>query len=178
MNAVLKPVEYRELLIGCGSNLAKQVFQKDTTKEWKALTTLDMVPSHKPDVVHDLEVLPWPFDDNSFDEVHAYEVLEHLGKQGDYKTFFAHFSEIWRILKPDGLFYATVPMWDSPWAWGDPGHTRVITKNTLVFLNQAEYGQVGKTAMSDYRSLYKANLETMAFEEKEHTLAFILRAVK
>jgi hypothetical protein len=30
-----------------------------------------------PDVVHDLNNRPWPFDDNSFAEVAAYDVIEH-----------------------------------------------------------------------------------------------------
>lgn len=166
-----------ELLIGCGTNKAKQVYQNGN-EAWKCLTTLDIEPAHSPDVVWDLNLTPWPFDDNSFDEIHAYEVLEHLGEQGDYKSFFAHFSEIWRILKPDGLLYATTPMWDSPWAWSDPGHCRVISKHSLIYLNQGEYAQVGKTAITDYRPIYKANLETLAVEEKEHSLAFVLRAIK
>lgn len=149
-----------------------------TDPAWKNLTTVDMDPVHKPDVVHDLDVLPWPFEDSSFDEVHAYEILEHLGAQGDYKSFFAHFSEIWRVLKPGGFLYATVPMWDSPWAWADPGHRRVISRYSLIFLDQGEYSQVGKTAITDYRAIYKANLQTMVFEEKEHNLTFILRAAK
>lgn len=179
MSAVLKeyPAEYRELLIGCGSNLKKQVHQSGDG-DFRNLTTLDIDGSHKPDVLHDLNVLPWPFEDNSFDEIHAYEVLEHLGQQGDYKSFFAHFSEIWRILKPSGTIYGSCPMWDSPWAWGDPGHRRVITKNSLIFLSQAEYAQVGKTAITDYRSIYKADFEPLAYSENEHTFAFILKAIK
>lgn len=178
MNAQLKPLEYRELLLGCGRNRKKQVYPKGASGDFQNLTTLDIEPIHKPDFVHDLNVLPWPFEDNSFDEVHAYEVLEHFGTQGDYKAFFAHFSEVWRILKPDGQFFASTPMWDSPWAWSDPGHTRVITRQSLIFLSQAEYVQVGQTAITDYRPIYTANFEPLAFEEKEHQLAFILKALK
>lgn len=178
MNAVLKPEPFTELMIGCGTSKRKQVFQKDSSAEFQGLTTLDIDPVHKPDVVHDLNVLPWPFADNSFNEVHAYEVLEHFGKQGDTASFFAHFSEIWRVLKPGGRLFASVPMWDSPWAWGDPGHTRVISKGSLIFLNQQEYAQVGSTAITDYRSIYNCDFFPVAMEEKEHTFAFILEARK
>ena len=31
------------------------------------------------DVVHNLDIFPYPFEANSFDEVHCYHVLEHDG---------------------------------------------------------------------------------------------------
>jgi len=65
-----------ELLIGCGNSRDKRLMRLGDTKEWSCLTTLDFSPDAKPDVIHDLEVLPYPFEDNSFDEIHAYEVLE------------------------------------------------------------------------------------------------------
>lgn len=166
---------YKELLLGAGSNRDRKVWGGKEKLKFKNLITCDIEPSHGCDVVHDLNITPWPFADNEFDEIHAYEVLEHLGQQGDAKSFFAHFSEIWRILKPGGQLYASCPMWDSPWAWGDPSHRRVITKHSLVFLCQKEYEkQIGKTAMSDFRSIYKCNFEVLAIQEKEDALIFVL----
>lgn len=167
-----------ELLIGCGNSREKKVTGTWTKKEWSGLTTLDMDPACKPDVVHDLNVLPYPFEDNSFDEIHAYEVLEHCGRQGDYRFFFEQFYELWRILKPGGYLVATVPMWDSPWAWGDPGHTRVIPKESLIFLDRREYTQIGQTSMTDYRSLWRGDFQGYACTESEHQFGFILKAVK
>jgi SAM-dependent methyltransferase len=164
-----------ELLVGCGTDRAKKVRFELIPPVWTDLTTLDIDPSLNPDVVHDLTVLPYPFADESFREVHAYEVLEHCGTQGDWKFFFGQFYEFWRILKPGGYFIATVPMWDSPWAWGDPGHTRVIAKQALVFLDQRRYEQLGKTVMTDYRTWWKGDFATVATDENEHTLAFVLQ---
>jgi hypothetical protein len=91
----------------------------------------------------------------SMDEIHAYEVLEHIGRQGDVEGFFKEFQGYWEILRPGGALIGSVPAWDSQWAWGDPGHTRVIPPGTFAFLSQAEYeGQVGKTNMSDYRRFW------------------------
>jgi SAM-dependent methyltransferase len=178
MNAVLKLDGYSELMIGAGNSRLKKIKFRGMPQEWRGLTTLDIDDGCKPDVVHDLNVLPLPFADDSFDEIHAYEVLEHCGRQGDWKFFFDQFAEFWRILKPGGLLCATCPAHDSVWAWGDPGHTRVISFGSLVFLNQAEYEQVGKTAMTDYRPWYKADLRLVAQSTEKETFGFVLEAVK
>ena len=166
-----------ELLIGSGSNREKKMYFD--SKEWKQLVTLDYNHDHKPDVVHDLEVFPYPFDRETFDEIHAYEVLEHTGSQGDWKFFFAQWEEFYRILKPGGLFFATVPKWDSIWAFGDPSHKRVLSHASLVFLSQAEYEkQVGKTPMSDFRFCYKGNFETVMARYPGESFHFVLKAIK
>jgi SAM-dependent methyltransferase len=168
-----------ELLLGCGRSRDKRLTFDGVEKEWSGLVTLDNDPAVSPDVLHDLDVLPYPFDDNTFDEIHAYEVLEHCGKQGDWRGFFAQFSELHRILTPGGLLVASVPMWNSPWAWGDPGHTRVITQGSLAFLSQKVYAQeIGKTTLTDYRHVYKADFDAVAFHDTEHTFGFILKAIK
>jgi SAM-dependent methyltransferase len=179
MNAQVRPAERRELLIGCGNDKKKKITFSQSPDDWHNLTTLDIDPGCKPDVVWDLNVLPLPFDDNTFDEIHASEVLEHVGRQGDWKFFFDEFYDFWRILKPGGFLVATVPSWDSPWAFGDPGHTRVICRESLIFLDQTLYEQVGRTAMTDYRPWWKGDFETMgAMTKDEHQFAFVLRARK
>jgi hypothetical protein len=182
----------RELLIGCGRSREKRLRPPGRPAEWEALTTLDYNASHAPDVVHDLEVLPYPFDDGTFTEVHAYETLEHIGQQGDFRAFFAQFQELWRILEPGGFLAATCPSYRSMWAWGDPSHRRVITSGSLVFLSQAQYrsqvdGDPGpRTSMSDFRFCYAADFEAAKeptygralVSEDAENLWFILQAVK
>jgi SAM-dependent methyltransferase len=169
-----------ELLIGCGH---KETWTKwlgmNKEKEWKDLTTLDINPNVGADVVHDLEEVPYPFPDNHFDEIHAYEVLEHLGRQGDWRSFFKHFSEFYRILKPSGLVLATVPHWQGVWAWSDPGHTRILTEATLIFLSQTEYlRQQGKTHMTDYREWWKGDFNLVYSVVEGEGYSFGLQAIK
>ena len=168
-----------ELLIGAGSNHLKKV-APEGKPDWNKLVTLDINPDHKPDVLHDLTILPYPFPDNTFDEIHAYEVLEHTGQQGDCKFFLDQFAEFWRILKPYGILAGTSPYRTSPWAWGDPGHTRIISEESLTFLSQLEYiNQVGVTTMSDYRWLYKADFNKLHSEvQNEETFVFVLQTIK
>jgi SAM-dependent methyltransferase len=167
-----------ELLIGAGSRRLKHLIWQGRA-EWSAPVTLDINPDHKPDVVHDLTVLPLPFADDTFDEIHAYEVLEHTGQQGDWRFFFAQFSEFWRILKPGGVLLGTSPAPASNWVWGDPGHTRVISPEAVTFLVQPQYtAQVGITPMTDYRFVYRADFEPRLLQVEGGLFRYIVEAVK
>lgn len=178
------PSKTNHLLLGSGMFTEKRISVPTGPFEWQNLVTVDSNPDMKPSLVWDLNNIPLPFPDNAFDEIHAYEVLEHCGAQGDFRFFFQQFADLWRILKPGGYLMATVPMWDSPWAWGDPSHTRVITTGSLVFLNQQEYvNQIDKpigkrTSMTDFRRWYQADFECVAGNEGEHQFQFVLQAVK
>ncbi len=190
----------RVLLLGCGSRRERMVKVRGRT-DWtgQEVVTLDIDPRHKPDIVWDLNAVPWGgyrrdsdggmitdtgrlveiLEDNSFEEIHAYEVLEHLGRQGDLFTFFGTFREIYRLLEPDGRLAATVPRWESIWAWGDPGHSRIINAGTLAFLDQQQYkDQVGVTPMADYRSMWAGDFELSWHDYLPENFRFVLRAVK
>lgn len=194
---------YRELLLGCGHSrdkrldprefLPNQAVAPEDFRTWRGqLDTLDYELSCRPDFVCNLHRVPWQvsrlcdpcelptvLDESSYDELHAYEVLEHLGRQGDFRAFFAHFSEIWRVLKPGGYLCATCPSRYSEWLWGDPGHTRAILPSSLVFLSQPQYDtQRGQTSMSDYRREYRADFDIIVRLDDHHTHKFVLQAVK
>ena len=166
-----------QLLIGCGNSRARKI--SPDGKDWDGLVTIDHDPNCGADLVHDLDVLPWPVASDGFEEVHAYEVLEHLGNQGDFKSFFAHFAEIYRVLKPGGLLIATVPAWDSVWAWSDPSHRRIISRESLVFLDRTEYAkQIGVTPMTDFRWLWAGDFSLEASLTENGLFRFALKAHK
>lgn len=119
------------------------------------------------------------FEANYFDEVHAYHQLQRMGNQGDAAALFATFSELWRVLKPNGVLCLSLPSPFSDWIWGDPGHTRAITMQTITYLQQPEYDkQLLTTAMVDYREIYTADFEPEFLQDDARELRVILRAVK
>ena len=150
------------LVLGAGNSSALHVTPDGTTDRERTAVRLDIDPGCVPDVTFDLVRLHdgerLPFDDAAFDEIHAYEILEHYGRLGDWRGFFREWSEFYRVLKPGGHFCGSVPWWRSAWAFGDPGHCRVIQPEMFVFLSQDEYArQVGKTPMTDYRDVWQGD---------------------
>lgn len=155
----------RVLILGAGAAIPRRKIalegkQHELFSGNDEIVTLDMNKAHLPDILLDLSNLhlggTLPVPEDYFDEIHAYEVLEHVGLQGDYLGFFREWKEYWRVLKPGGRFHGSSPKYDSCWAWGDPGHTRVMdARQFAVILNQAVYERdVGKTSMSDYRAFW------------------------
>jgi hypothetical protein len=128
-----------ELLLGCGHSRVKRMGLPGQPTEFQDLVTCDNNKSCEPDFLGDLNQEYWDFfhdvgtNSNLFTEIHAYEVLEHLGQQGDMHSFFSTFANIWRLLVPDGYLFATVPSRYSDWLWGDPGHTRYSSLHIDVF---------------------------------------------
>lgn len=158
-----------ELLLGCGHSRFKVLIPPGGSPEWHELTTLDRNPDVKPDVEWNMD---WeegfPFKENKFTEIHAYEVLEHLGAQGNWKAFFDLFDNLWGILRPGGYLLGSVPAWDSEAAWGDPSHRRVLPPMAFAMLSQEEYRkQVGITMMSDFRFAYKADFRIVHLKMDE-----------
>lgn len=82
----------------------------------------------------DLEKTPWPFEDNTFDVVRAYDLIEHL--QCPITTM----NEIWRVLKPGGLADILVPSTDGRGAFQDPTHIHnPLTGTRGSFWNQNSF---------------------------------------
>jgi predicted SAM-dependent methyltransferase len=94
---------------------------------------------HRPeiDVAHDLNVLPWPFEDNSFDKIAALAVFEHLDIDLVHSL-----DECWRILRPGGQLVLKLPMWNSPMSYDDPTHRWRFTPRVLdQFCPETERGR-------------------------------------
>lgn len=94
------------LNIGAGNRIVAGAVNHDLTK-------------HRPeiDVVWNLENLPWPWPDNSFDVIVACAVLEHLRI-----NLVESVGECWRILRPGGVMHLKLPYWNSANSYRDPTH--------------------------------------------------------
>lgn len=172
----------------------------EPSERWTHVMAVDINPRCNPDYIMDLDKgleiqtqCPMPDDidlfkslgdvvmvrDSVFDEVHAYEVLEHLGSQGDHLKFFADFDELWRVLRPGGYLCATVPSRYSMWMWGDPGHRRAILQGSLGFLRRPNYDAwLETTPMTEYRDVFKGDWDIVNSYDNEDTHSFVLQAVK
>ena len=74
-----------------------------TGKDDPNVLTVDSNAKLSPDVVHDLNQVPWPFKDNQFDSIICHHVLEHLN------NFSAAMRELYRICGKAGEIYIELP---------------------------------------------------------------------
>ena len=79
---------------------------------------LDRVDLPGVDVVHDLTQCPWPFPNESFSEILAKDVFEHVSNLVEI------IEEAYRVLEPAGILTIQVPHFTSKDAFSDPTHVR------------------------------------------------------
>lgn len=95
----------------------------------------------------DLSQRPIPFPDRFFDSVSAYDFLEHVprvaGNPADGSSrfpFIELMGEIWRVLRPGGLFYAVTPAFPHEKAFRDPTHVNILTRKSVRYFTRPELG--------------------------------------
>lgn len=116
----------RKLNLGAGNRPEKGMVNHDKIK-------------HRPeiDIAHDLNILPWPWKDKSFDYILARSVFEHLNI--DLVTVL---DECWRILVPGGTLVVKVPHWQHDNAYADPTHRwRYSLRSFEVFVPASYLGK-------------------------------------
>jgi len=118
----------KTLDIGCGNHKVK------------GSIGLDFVKQEGVDVVHNLEKIPYPFKDNSFDIIYANQVLEHLDISLDRVL-----GELCRICKPGGVIKIIVPHALCVGAFSDPTHKKFFTWFTFDYFGENEQSYYSKT---------------------------------
>ena len=76
-----------KLNLGCGKNYIDG---------W---VNVDFYDDSYCDKLHDLEVFPWPWEDNSISEIQIFHTLEHLG--ADWRVYIQILQEMYRICEDD-----------------------------------------------------------------------------
>lgn len=117
----------RRLHLGCGKH-PKPMY-----------TNVDKYPLDGVDVVHDLDVIPWPFDDDTCDEIVGVDIIEHVVNAVGFM------NECARILKPGGILNLRTCYYLSKNAFTDLDHKHFPTDESFdywvkgTYFNQ-EYG--------------------------------------
>ena len=113
--------------LGCG-------MEPNLERGWINLDWLDLPGI---DVIHNLLVYPWPFDDNVADEILARDVLEHMPNftPDNQASAIAFVNECYRILKPGGKLFMTMPHWQSKNLWIDPTHVRGYDEKSFDYFD-------------------------------------------
>lgn len=88
---------------------------------------LDAVALRGVDVVHDLDVHPWPFKDQEFDRVRAFDVFEHVDDPVGFML------ECYRVLVPGGELLIHTSYWKTENSFTDPTHKRFCTERTFDY---------------------------------------------
>ncbi len=91
---------------------------------------LDISPDTDADIVHDLDVFPYPIDNASFDQILLQDVIEHVAEP------IRVFEELHRIARPGARIQLRTPHFSSVLAYGDPTHRHYFS--TIAIRSLAE----------------------------------------
>jgi len=129
----------KTLDLGCGWQV-KNPFNADQTYgiDFKHNPEINVISA-------DLNTDPIPFESDYFDYVTAYDFIEHVPRivytPHRRFCFVELMNEIYRVLKPQGIFYSCTPAWPSSEVNRDPTHVNIITDETfpLYFDNKTRW---------------------------------------
>ncbi len=111
----------RKLHLGCG----KVILDGYINLDFKKLPGVD--------VVHNLEKKPYPFKDDTFDEVYGRHIVEHLD------NLITVMEELHRIVRNDGTIKIIAPYFSGEGAFNDPTHKRFFTWKTFDYFAPGVY---------------------------------------
>jgi len=114
---------------------------------------VDKFPTCSPDQVVDLEQFPWPWPDNTVDEVRMYHVLEHLGAETG--IYLGIIKELYRVCRDNAAIHIVVPHPRHDDFLNDPTHVRAVTPASFALLSQAKnHERLAKAASNTPLALY------------------------
>lgn len=110
-----------KLNMGCGSRVRE------------GFVNADIVRLPGVDVVCNFARFPWPFRDNTFGEVLALDVLEHL--PDTLRTM----EELYRVTRGGATITIKVPHYKHSNAYKDPTHVRFFMEESFDYFGKNEY---------------------------------------
>jgi hypothetical protein len=108
------------LNLGCGMNRLDGYLNVDLHGE--------------PDLRHDLEVVPWPWPDDSASEILLNHVLEHLGHNPT--VYLGIMKEMYRVCQDGATIRVVVPHHRHEYFFNDPTHVRAVTAEGMTLFSQ------------------------------------------
>jgi len=89
---------------------------------------VDIAKERGIDIIHNLDIYPYPFKDGQFEYIHAEDIIEHLDSTTDFM------AECWRILKKGGKLWIRTNDADFPGpSWRDPTHKHAYEFETFDY---------------------------------------------
>ncbi len=88
----------------------------------------------EPDLRHDLEVIPWPWPDDSVSEILLKHVLEHLGR--DPNVYLGIMKELYRVCQDGAFIQVIVPNHRYDYFFNHPTHVRAVTSEGMTLFSQ------------------------------------------
>ncbi|MDD3302623.1 MAG: hypothetical protein PHN31_03630 [Candidatus Gracilibacteria bacterium] len=128
-----------KLNMGCGKDLKK------------GYVNVDIVDLPGVDSVYDFEIFPYPFEDNTFEEIFCSHILEHISDLGKV------IEEFTRIGKNLCQIKVKVPYFASPNAYGDYTHKRSFNTNTFNYFNNECYYNNAEILIKSYKIHFFSN---------------------
>jgi len=130
---------------------------------------VDHSDRHNADIIHDLNVFPYPFENDSIDKVYLDNVLEHLNDP------MRVMEEIHRICKIGAHVKVIVPYFRSLYAFTDPTHKHFFAVNSFAFYDPdhiicQRYDYI-ETRFKVERVVFNETLETHALTRFVVTIA-------
>ena len=125
-------------------------------------TTVDRVASTGPDVVHDLDVIPWPFASDSFDVIRCKDVIEHVA------DVVRTMEEIHRVGRPGARVEMFTPHYSCRNSWVDPTQRHHLSYFSFDYFTDAspwEYYTAARFKLIDRRLRFRNTLKGRVFEQ-------------
>ncbi|UUX91683.1 class I SAM-dependent methyltransferase [Methanoplanus endosymbiosus] len=107
----------KTLDLGCGN------------RKKEGMIGIDINPNTDADIIHDLNIFPYPFEESTFDEIYADNVIEHL--DNPIKVM----EELHRISKSGASIIIKVPYFRSRYAFIDPTHRHFFTVESFTYFD-------------------------------------------